>query len=281
MKKELRILVLVVIAVSQNAISQTNETKLTWFGHSAFRLETPEGHILWIDPWLSNPLDPIVQKNGDPLSVVDKADYIVVTHGHFDHVGEAVQIAKKTHARLVTSFDLAQAMIKVLKFPADQVGFDTMGGPGGELSIADSEVKITFIQAVHSSSLDVPGSDKTAEPAVYGGEPISYVIQVKHGPTIYDSGDTAYFSDMKLVGEKFHPDLAILNIGGHFGMEVPDAIRAAKDVGAKLTIPQHYKTFPVLTQSADGFIHGLENIKLAAKAPEPGETIVFQGNRVK
>jgi L-ascorbate metabolism protein UlaG (beta-lactamase superfamily) len=155
-----------------------------------------------------------------------------LTHGHFDHVGETIQIANRTHARLVATFDLAEAMVKVAKFPAAQTGFDVMGNPGGEITVADGEVKITFVQAIHSSSLEVPDGDKTGAPAVYGGVAVGYVIQIKNGPTIYDSGDTAYFSDIKLIGAKFHPDLAILNIGGHFGMEVPDALQAAKDVGA-------------------------------------------------
>jgi L-ascorbate metabolism protein UlaG (beta-lactamase superfamily) len=86
---------------------------------------------------------------------------------------------------------------------------------------------------------------------------------------------------MKLVGEKFHPDLAILNIGGHFGMEVPEAIMAAGAVRARLTIPQHYKTFPVLTQDPTSFLVGVKRLHLAAMAPQPGETIKFQGRQIK
>lgn len=269
------------LLMSLPAISQTSQTRVTWYGHSAFRIETPAGHVLWIDPWLSNPLDPVAQGGADPMKVVDKADYILLTHGHFDHVGETVQIANKTHARLIAPFDLAEAMVKVAKFPAAQTGFDVMGNPGGEITVADNEVKIAFVQAIHSSSLQLPDGDKTGTPAVYGGSPVGYVIQIKNGPTIYDSGDTAYFTDIKLIGTKFHPDLAILNIGGHFGMEVPDALQAAKDVGAKLTIPQHYKSFPVLTQSPEEFLAGLRKMNLPGRALRPGESIAFDGKQSK
>jgi len=269
------------LLMSLPAISQTSQTKVTWYGHSAFRIETPAGHIFCIDPWLSNPLDPAAQNGSDPMKIVDKGDYILLTHGHFDHVGETIQIANRTHARLVATFDLAEAMVKVAKFPAAQTGFDVMGNPGGEITVADGEVKITFVQAIHSSSLEVPDGDKTGAPAVCGGVAVGYVIQIKNGPTIYDSGDTAYFSDIKLIGAKFHPDLAILNIGGHFGMEVPDALQAAKDVGAKLTIPQHYKSFPVLSQSPDEFLAGLRKMNLPGRAPRAGETITFDGKQSK
>jgi L-ascorbate metabolism protein UlaG (beta-lactamase superfamily) len=267
------------LLMSLPAISQTSQTKVTWYGHSAFRIETPAGHVLWIDPWLSNPLDPAAQGGADPMKVVDKGDYILLTYGHFDHVGETVKIANKTHARLLAPFDLAEAMVKVAKFPADQTGFDTMGNPGGEITLADGEVKIAFVQAIHSSNLEVPDGDKTGTPAVSGGLAVGYVIRIKNGPTIYDSGDTAYFTDIKLIGAKFHPDLAILNIGGHFGMEVPDALQAAKDVGAKLTIPQHYKSFPILTQSPDEFLAGLRKMNLIGRAPQAGETITFDGKQ--
>jgi L-ascorbate metabolism protein UlaG (beta-lactamase superfamily) len=181
------LVILAALILTQLAFSQAPTTQLTWYGHSAFRLQTPKGHVLWIDPWLSNPSNPSVAKGKDPLSIVDRADYIVLTHGHFDHVGESLQIAEKTKARLVAPFDLADAMIKVRKYPANQVGFDTMGGPGGELKLADGEITISFIQAIHSSNLDVPGGEESGIPAVYGGVAVGYVIQIKDGPTIYDS----------------------------------------------------------------------------------------------
>lgn len=277
---KLAMLLLCVIHLSISnlrAAEAIGQTKVQWFGHAAFKITTPKGYVLLIDPWLSNPLNPALKEKRNIFDDVQKVDYILLTHGHTDHVGETVEIAKKTKARLVAPFELGQAMVKVLKFPENQVGFDTLGNPGGEFSIADGEVKVNFTQAIHASSLDVPDSD---QPAVTGGTPVGYVIKIKNGPTIYHPGDTAYFSDMKLIGRKFQPDLSIINIGGHFGMEVPDAILAANDIHAKLTIPHHYQTFPILTATADEFVKGLKSKRLDAIAPKVLDVLAFKGTKL-
>jgi L-ascorbate metabolism protein UlaG (beta-lactamase superfamily) len=278
MPKLLKILTifLSILICFDSAFANPSATTITWYGHAAFKIQTPKGRVLWIDPWLSNPLNPSSQKGQDALSAVDKADYLLVTHGHFDHVGDSVQIAKKTKAKLIATFDLADAMVKVLKFPAEQIGFDTLGNPGGEITIADGEVKVAFTQAIHSSNLASVDNDKKDTPAVYGGVAVGFVIKIQNGPTIYHSGDTAYFSDMKLIGKKYNPDVALINIGGHFGMEIDEAIQAAKDINAKLSIPHHYQTFPVLNQSADKFLLGLKKSKLKGKELKPGEVIEFK-----
>ena len=127
--------------------------------------------------------------------------------------------------------------------------------------------------AVHSSGLDDPEGKK---PMGYGGNPAGFVIMVKNGPTIYDSGDTAYFSDMSLI-RRYAPDVALINLGGHFGMEPDMAAKAADAVHAKLSIPMHYKTFPILTQSADGFAKALKTRGLGFMEMQPGQTISFEG----
>jgi L-ascorbate metabolism protein UlaG (beta-lactamase superfamily) len=130
---------------------------------------------------------------------------------------------------------------------------------------------------VHSSGLEV-GEGK---PIAYGGNPAGVVIKIKDGPTIYHSGDTAFFSDMSLIGEEWAPDVALLNIGGHFGMEPKMAARAAAAVKAKLVVPMHYKTFPILTQSADDFVKFLTGKKIGSKVIEPGATLTFEGKSLK
>jgi L-ascorbate metabolism protein UlaG (beta-lactamase superfamily) len=268
-----------VFSISAQA-NPSGKTTITWWGHATFQILTPAGTSIVIDPWLSNPMNPEAAKGSAPdaaIKAVGKCDYILVTHGHFDHLADAVALAKATHAKLVTTFELSQNMVKILGFPKDQAGMDTMGNPGGEITIAGGDVKVNFTQAIHSSGLD---SGKDTGALAYGGTPVGFVLQIKNGPTLYDTGDTAYFSDMKLIGEQFHPDLALINIGGHFGMEPAQAAEAAFAVKAKLTVPMHYKTFPVLTQSAEPFFKMLDRKHLAHLEMVPGKSIVYQGASV-
>ena len=255
------------------------KTTITWWGHATFQIVTPAGTSIVIDPWLSNPMNPAAKGAAPDAAVkaIGKCDYILVTHGHFDHLGDAVALAKATHAKLVTNFELSQNMVKILGFPKDQAGMDTMGNAGGEIDIAGGDVKVSFTEAIHSSSLD---SGKDTEALAYGGSPVGFVLQIKNGPTIYDTGDTAYFSDMKLIGEQFHPDLALINIGGHFGMEPAQAAEAAKAVQAKLVVPMHYKTFPILTQSAEPFFKMLDGKHIAHQEMVPGKSIEFNGTKL-
>lgn len=258
-----------------------NETQLTWYGHATFRIITPQGHVLVIDPWFNNPMNPAAGKGKDALAGIDKVDYILITHGHFDHVGDAVPLAKKTGARLVTNYELGANMAKLLGYPKDQMGFDTLMNIGGEIKIANGEVTVAMTPAIHSSGLRNPKAGPDQPAVVYGGTAAGFVIKIKHGPTIYDTGDTAYFSDMKLIGEQYHPDVGLINIGGHFGMEPAMAARAAKAVRAKLVIPHHYKTFPVLTQDPTQFVKDVEREGIKVRVMKPGETLVFRGRTLR
>ncbi|HYA29504.1 MAG TPA: metal-dependent hydrolase [Acidobacteriota bacterium] len=275
----LRIAGLVLLGTISGLARPADTTTLTWHGHAAFDIVTPKGKVLMIDPWLKNPMNPDAKNGKDPVAAVAKADYILITHGHFDHVGDSVAIAKKTGARLVTNFELGSNMAKLLGYPKDQMGFDTLMNIGGEITIADGEVTVDMVPAIHSSGMGNPLAGDKDPDAVYGGNPAGFVIRIKNGPTIYDTGDTAYFTDMKLIGE-YAPDVALVNIGGHFGMEPPMAARAAQAVRAKLAIPMHYATFPVLTQNADGFVKLLNQMHIRSKVMQPGESLTFTGKKM-
>ena len=257
-----------------------NETVLTWHGHAAFEIMTPNGKVLMIDPWLNNPKNPAAKDGKDPLADIEKVDYILITHGHFDHVGDAVALARKTHARLVTNFELGANMVKLLGFPKEQMGFDTLFNIGGEITIADGEVKVAMTPAIHSSGMTNPDAGKLQPDIVYGGNPAGFVIMIKNGPTIYDTGDTAYFSDMALIGEHYKPDVALINIGGHFGMEPDMAVKAAVSVKASMAIAHHFGTFPVLTQDPAPFYAGIKQHGIQPIEMQPGSSIRFAGNKL-
>ncbi len=261
-----------------------NPTKITFYGHAAFRITTPNGKVLVIDPWLTNPLNPAAkgpdegEKTKTAITAMGPVDFILVTHGHFDHLANAADLAKKTKAHLVASFELGTNMVRLLGFPTELAGMDTLGNIGGGITLANGEVQIHFVPAVHSSGIDPETKQKGNEPIAYGGAPVGFVISIKNGPTLYHTGDTAYFSDMTLIGKRFHPDVALMNIGGHFGMEPSEAAQAAQWVQAKLVIPHHYKTFPILTQDPKPFFRALEQKKINYKEMQPGETLEFQGH---
>jgi L-ascorbate metabolism protein UlaG (beta-lactamase superfamily) len=259
---------------------RAQETKIKWFGHAAFSITTPRGKVLLIDPWLKNPSNPEAKDGKDPLASVPKVDYILLTHGHRDHVGDAVEIAKKTGAILICNPELAGNLVKLADFPSKQAETDDIMGIGGEIHIADGEVTVAMTPAVHSSSVYNPKAGATEAERAYGGNPAGFVLIIKNGPTIYHSGDTAYFKDMETIGEQYQIDAALLNIGGHFGMEPRMAAKAAQSVRAKLAIPQHYATFPGIAENSDAFAAELKKLKIPFYEMKPGETISFRGKQM-
>jgi L-ascorbate metabolism protein UlaG (beta-lactamase superfamily) len=271
---------LFILLLSSASQTMAQETRIKWFGHAAFSITTPNGKVLLIDPWLNNPSNPEAKDGKDPLSAITKVDYILLTHGHRDHVGDAVAIARKTGAALICNPELAGNLVKLADFPAKQAETDAIMGIGGEIQIADGEVTIAMTPAIHSSSVFNPKAGANEPERAYGGNPAGFVIIIKNGPTIYHSGDTAYFRDMETIGESYSIDVALLNIGGHFGMEPRMAAKAAQSVRARLAVPQHFGTFPGIVQTADGFAAELKKLKIDFYEMKPGETITYRGRQL-
>jgi L-ascorbate metabolism protein UlaG (beta-lactamase superfamily) len=280
MKRLVSVLAVLVLAAFVAGRASAQETRVKWFGHAAFSITTPGGKVLLIDPWLKNPSNPEAKDGRDPLAAVPKVDYILLTHGHRDHVGDAVEIASKTGAVLVSNPELASNLVKLAGFPAKQAGTDAIMGIGGEIQVAGGEVTIAMTPAVHSSSVFNPKAADGEADRAYGGNPAGFVLIIRGGPTIYHTGDTAYFKDMETVGEQYQIDLALLNIGGHFGMEPRMAARAARSVGARLAVPHHFATFPGIAQTSESFAAELKRLGVPFHEMKPGDTITFRGRQM-
>src|ERR1043165_9795431 len=276
MRRHLIIFCIASVAVLALASQVAAQTKLKWFSHAAFSITTPNGKVLLIDPWLRNPSNPEGKDNKDALAAISKVDYILLTHGHRDHVGEAVEIARKTGALLIANPELAGNLVKLTDFPAKQAQ-DNIMQMGGEIRIADGEVTIAMTEAVHSSSVFNPKAGPNEPERAYGGSPAGFVIMIKNGPTIYHTGDTAYFKDMEVIGEMYSIDVALINISQ---MGVKMSARAAQSVRAKTVIPMHFATFEGLLPNADGFAAEVKNLKIGFYEMKPGETISFRGRQI-
>lgn len=277
MNRRFNLLAVFVAVIMAGAFAEAAaQTKLTWLGHAAFSLTTPKGKVLLIDPWLRNPANPDVKAGQDPLASVSKVDYILLTHGHRDHVGDAVEIAKKTGAALIANPELAGNLVKLVDFPAKQAG-DYIMQAGGEIQIADGEVTVAMTEAVHSSSVFNPKAGPNEPERAYGGSPAGFIIMIKNGPTIYHSGDTAYFKDMEVIGETYSIDVALINIS-QMGAKL--SARAAHTLRAKTVVPMHFATFEGLLPNADGFAAEVKRLRIGFQEMKPGETISFVGKQM-
>lgn len=226
-------------------------TKITWLGHATFRFETSEGKVVIVDPWvMGNPACPDAEK--DPARI----DLMLITHGHFDHIGDAVELARKHSAQTFAIFETAHWLGS-----KEVPNVDGMNKGG---TVTAQGVRFTMTDAAHSCG--ILDGDKI----VYGGEAAGYVLEFPGGLRVYHAGDTTVFGDMKIIGELYEPDICLLPIGDLYTMSPREAAYAMKLLDAKTVIPMHFGTFPVLTGTPD------ELQKLAGKGVDvvelkPGE----------
>jgi len=266
-------LALLFAPILTNQALAAGKTQLHWYGQAAWKITTPSGGVILIDPWLTVPTNP--DKNS--IAELKRVDYILITHGHRDHVGDAVKIAKKTGAKLVAPYSLATNMVSMIGFPKDQAM--TGGNVGGTIDLPKAGAKVLLVNAVHGSELTAPQlKPKPGEPAALtSGNPVGYVIMIKDGPTIYHTGDTDVFEDMKLIPMFHHIDVMLACIGGYFTMDPVRAALAVQFVNPTHVIPMHFGTYPVLAGTPAEFKAALAKDKLDGKllVMKPGEDHTF------
>jgi L-ascorbate metabolism protein UlaG (beta-lactamase superfamily) len=227
--------------------------RLTWLGHAAFRFDTPGGKRVYIDPFLEgNPSCPESEQQPE------RVDLIALTHGHDDHVGSTVELAKRFGCPVVAQVEL-RGWLSTKGLPADMSHAFNKGG-----TVDVDGIKITLTDANHSTSAFENGQ------FLYLGESAGLVIEVENGTKLYFAGDTNVFGDMQLIGRIYEPDVAILPIGDHFTMGPREAAVALGLLGVRRCVPCHYGTFPILTGTPEQ-LRQLTDVEVLA--PEPGETI--------
>jgi L-ascorbate metabolism protein UlaG (beta-lactamase superfamily) len=226
---------------------------ITWYGHATFAITTPGGVRIVTDPWLEqNPRCP------PGMKTITSADVILVSHGHSDHTGDLVPVARATGAPVVAVFELSLWL--------ERKGLQNVQGMGIGGTISVAGLQITMVPAIHTSSV------VENDTVVYLGQPAGFVVRMEDGRAFYFAGDTDLFGDMRLIAEMHAPQIAFLPIGDHFTMGPVAAALAARMLGVRQVVPMHYGTFPVLTGTPEQLMTHLEPHGIDVLVLKPGET---------
>jgi L-ascorbate metabolism protein UlaG (beta-lactamase superfamily) len=241
--------------------ASTSETRCTWLGHGTFLLQTPGGRRLLLDAWVDH--NPACPEAGKRL-VAEGLDALLISHGHYDHIHDALDIARRTRARPVAIFETAAWLQS--KGLQDVVGMNK----GGTVEVAPG-VSATMVRAEHSCGIT------DGDRIVYGGEAAGYVLTLEDGRRVYHAGDTALFGDMRLIGEFWRPEVAILPIGGLYTMDPEQAAYACGLLGVRAVVPGHYGTFPALRGTPQDLQKALaaRGLRVEVLAPAPGESVAL------
>jgi L-ascorbate metabolism protein UlaG (beta-lactamase superfamily) len=272
--KVLHFLALIVVCpvILGSAFAQSgSKTEMQWLGQAGFKIKTPGGKVLVIDPWITaGPKAPANYKND--LSALGKVDFLLVTHAHVDHLGDAPALAKLNEAILYGPADMVTPLITLGLIPANlgyrfnKTGFVTPS-PG---------IKVTAVKAEHSSLIvwNNPNTGKNeSHPA---GEPVGYIIQLENGLKIWHMGDTGLFGDMEFIGKYYKPDLVMIPIGGNFTMNPEDAAYALKNwIKPKAVIPMHYNSNPMTKGTLAEFEEAMKGSDIKIIPMKEGQSIEY------
>ena len=246
------------------------KTELQWFSQAGFKLTTPGGKVIMIDPWITGATT-LPQEFKD-LDKLGKIDLILVTHGHGDHLGDAPELAKKNNVPIWGPAGMNQMLTTLGVLPANLAPRMNKGGtiepfPG---------VKITMVHADHSSEMLLKDPTTGRDTTYAAGEPVGFIIQLENGFKIYHMGDTGLFTDMKFIGEHYKPDLALVPIGGHFVMDPKDAAFAVNEwIKPKMAFPMHYASNPMLKGTPAEFKAAMGNSTVQRVDMKPGDKKEF------
>jgi len=231
------------------------DVKIKYLGHSTFLFTTPGGKRILIDPWVeNNPACPAADKQ------LDRLDTMLITHGHGDHMGDALSLARRFKPKIACIHEIA------LWLGGKGVGNVTGMNKGGSVQVGD--IRATMVNALHSSS--IVEDDGTI---VYAGEAAGYVVEFENGFRIYHAGDTCVFSDMRIIADLYKPELLFLPIGDLYTMSPAEAAYACRLMNPQFVIPMHYATFPVLTGTPEQFIEATRDYGVEVIVMKPGESI--------
>jgi L-ascorbate metabolism protein UlaG (beta-lactamase superfamily) len=246
------------------------KVEVQWLGQSAFRITTPGGKVILTDPWLKkNPLTPERYRD---VANLGKIDLLLVTHGHGDHIADAPEIAKANAIPLYGPGDLNMTLTTLAVLPAAQLPRFNKGGTIAPLP----GIRVTAVHAEHSSVFvwhnPATGRDETHP----GGEPVGYVIELENGFRIYHMGDTGLFGDLRLIAERYKPDLVLIPIGGHFTLDPADAAYALCGMlKPRFAIPMHYGANPLGKGTPAELSRAMGNCAVEVMALKPGESATF------